>query len=182
MLWYSDYAGSRICSPKPKSRSSIDAILPSFVIKIYSPAVLGIQSSSYLLNKSVLYQTTFSFWSTLISRLLQISRGSAVYCANSRSLSSNLSKCIPVPHAMTAPASFVEALPQHSSKMKQSFSLLRLEKIPLPDIGFPYCLDQSIEPSLGSLVMLSSRAPVLPVLFIVMTEAVCLSSFFVSEI
>ena len=51
--------GSRICSPKPKSRSSTDAILPSFVIKTYSLAVLGIQSSSSSMNESVLYQTIF---------------------------------------------------------------------------------------------------------------------------
>jgi hypothetical protein len=53
------HSGSRICSPKPKSRSSTDAILPSFVINTCSLAVLGIQSSSSSMNESVLYQTMF---------------------------------------------------------------------------------------------------------------------------
>ena len=131
------HSGSRICSPKPKSRSSTDAILPSFVVNTYSLAVLGIQSSSSSMNESVLYQTMFPCRSTLISRLLQISRGSAAHCANCRSLSSNSSQCVPVPHAMIAPPSLVESIPQHSSKMKRSFSLPRPEKIPLPEIGFP---------------------------------------------
>ena len=52
-------SGSSTCSPNPKSRSSTDAILPSFVKKTYSLAVLGIQSSSSSMNESVLYQTSF---------------------------------------------------------------------------------------------------------------------------